>query len=77
LDIETKAAQEREELWAESVRRYNARQQQDHRLAWYEYEMRLFRIHSGLASEHPENAEKYRENGNHEEGREQAKTTHG
>ena len=50
-----------------SVRRYNARQVQDHRAAWYEYEMRLYRIHSGLASEHLEEAEKYRENGHHEE----------
>jgi hypothetical protein len=55
-----------QDLWAESVRRYNARQQQDHRLAWYEYEMRLYRIHSGLASEHLRRAEKL-ENGHTEE----------
>jgi hypothetical protein len=61
------AEREREALWAESVRRYRARQQQDHRLAWYEYEMRLYRIHSGLASEHLRRAEKL-ENGRHEEG---------
>ncbi len=48
----------REELWAASVRRYHARQQQDHRLAWYEYEMRLYRIHSGLAAEHLARAER-------------------
>jgi hypothetical protein len=47
-----------EELWAESVRRYNARQDADHRLAWFEYEMRLYRIHSGLAAEHLARAEK-------------------
>ncbi len=51
-----------EDLWQESVRRHNARQEQDHRLAWYEYEMRLYRIHSGLASGHLARAEKL-ENG--------------
>jgi vacuolar-type H+-ATPase subunit E/Vma4 len=52
----------REALWAASVRRYHARQQQDHRAAWYDYEMRLYRIHSGLASEHLARAE-WLENG--------------
>jgi hypothetical protein len=46
------------ELWAESVRRYNARQEADHRLAWFEYEMHLYRIHSGLAAEHLARAER-------------------
>jgi hypothetical protein len=56
-----------EELWAESVRRYNARQEADHRLAWFEYEMRLYRIHSGLAAEHLARAERLEANGHHEE----------
>lgn len=47
-----------EELWAESVRRYNASQEADHRLAWHDYEMRLYRIHSGLAAEHLARAER-------------------
>ena len=54
-----------EALWQESVRRYHARQGEDRRAAWYEYEMRLYRIHSGLASEHLARAAKL-ENG-HEE----------
>jgi hypothetical protein len=55
-----------EELWAESVRRYNARQDADHRLAWHEYEMRLYHIHSGLAAEHLARAEELEANGHHE-----------
>jgi hypothetical protein len=55
-----------EELWAESVRRYNARQDADHRAAWHEYEMRLYRIHFGLAAEHLARAERL-ENGHLEE----------
>jgi hypothetical protein len=58
-----------EELWAESVRRYSARQEADHRTAWHEYEMRLYRIHSGLAAEHLARAERLEasEAGHHEE----------
>jgi hypothetical protein len=56
-----------EELWQESVRRYNARQEADHRLAWFEYEMRLYRIHLGLAAEHLARAERLEANG-HREG---------
>jgi hypothetical protein len=67
LDVEAKAEQEREALWAESVRRYRAKQGEDHRTAWYEYEMRLYRIHSGLASEHLARAEKLEANGHTEE----------
>jgi hypothetical protein len=63
---ELKAEEAREALWAESVRRYHAKQGADHRLAWYEYEMRLYRIHAGLASEHLARAEKL-ENGHHKE----------
>jgi hypothetical protein len=64
--IEPIAERAREELWQESVRRYNTSQQQDHRAAWYEYEMRLYRIHFDLASEHLARAEKL-ENGHHHE----------
>jgi hypothetical protein len=60
--VKAEGERAREELWAESVRRYNACQEQDHRAAWYEYEMMLYRIHSGLASEHLARAEKL-ENG--------------
>jgi hypothetical protein len=67
LDVEAKPEREREALWAESVRRYRAKQGADLRTAWYEYEMRLFRIHSGLASEHLARAEKLEANGHHEE----------
>jgi hypothetical protein len=51
-----------EDLWQESVRRYNARQFENLRTAWYEYEIRLYRIHSRLASEHLARAE-WLENG--------------
>ncbi len=57
-----------EELWAESVRRYNARQEADHRAAWHEYELRLYRIHSDLAAEHLARAERLETNGHHENG---------
>ena len=68
MDVEAKAEQEREALWAESVRRHGAKQGADLRTAWFEYEMRLYRIHSGLATEHLEKAEKYRaENGHTDE----------
>jgi hypothetical protein len=53
-----------EALWVESVRRYNARQEADHRAAWHEFEMRLYRIHSGLeAAELLARAEKVGANG--------------
>jgi hypothetical protein len=55
------------ELWQESVRRYNARQEADHRAAWREYELRLYRIHSGLAAEHLARAEKLQANGHYGE----------
>lgn len=51
-----------EQLWQESVRRYNRERGEEHRTAWLEYEMRLYRIHSGLASEHLRRAEEL-ENG--------------
>jgi hypothetical protein len=57
---------EREELWQESVRRYNSQREQDLRTAWYDYEMRLYRIHSGLASEHLARASRL-ENGDHQQ----------
>jgi len=56
-----------EALWVESVRHYNARQEADHRAAWHEYEMRLYRIHSGLAAEHLARAEKLEANGHQKE----------
>jgi len=61
----TEGERKREELWQESVRSFYARREQDHRLAWFEYEMRLYRIHSGLASEHLARAERL-ENGHHQ-----------
>jgi hypothetical protein len=63
---ETEGERRAEELWQESVRRYKASRGEDHRAAWYEYEMRLYRIHSGLASEHLARAQKL-ENGRHKE----------
>ncbi len=56
-----------EALWAESVARYNARREADHRAAWFEYEMRLYRIHSGLAADHRARAEGLEANEHHKE----------
>jgi hypothetical protein len=39
--------EEREELWKESVRRYNARRREENRLAWCDY---FGRIAAGLRS---------------------------
>jgi hypothetical protein len=41
-----------EELWAESVRRYNARQEADHRIAWCEHYRRMRAVHYGLGDEY-------------------------
>jgi hypothetical protein len=41
-----------EELWAESVRRYNARQEEEHRLAWCEHYRRMRAVHYGLGDEY-------------------------
>jgi hypothetical protein len=60
--VQDEGQQRIENLWTESLRRYNARQEADHRAAWHEYEMRLYRIHTGLAAEHLARAEKL-ENG--------------
>lgn len=62
-----------EALWMPSERAYFARQEADHRAAWHDYEMRLYRIHSGLAAEHLARAQRLeangaRENGHHEKG---------
>jgi hypothetical protein len=54
------------EFWQVTERLNAARKRRDHRLAWYDYEMRLYRIHSGLASEHLARAERL-ENGQHHE----------
>jgi hypothetical protein len=60
--VQTEGERAAEELWAESARRYHERQEAAHRAAWHEYEMRLYRIHSGLAAEHLARAERL-ENG--------------
>ena len=65
---QSEGARRAEELWAESVRRYNARQEADYRAAWHEYELRLYRIHSGLAAERLARAERLGANGQHEKG---------
>jgi hypothetical protein len=41
-----------EALWAESVRRYNACQEQDLRLAWCEHYRRMRAVHWGLGDEY-------------------------
>jgi hypothetical protein len=61
-----------ESLWVPSERAYLARQEADHRAAWGDYEMRLYRIHSGLAAEHLARAERLEANG-HENGHHESK----
>ena len=56
--VQTEGDGRTEALWQGSVRRYNPRQDADHRAAWHEYEMRRYHIHSGLAAEHLARAEK-------------------
>ncbi len=57
-------ADEREALWQESVRRYNARLREENRLAWCEHHegqaVRLRAVLEALISRHEEQAERYR-----------------
>jgi hypothetical protein len=41
-----------EELWQASVRRHNARQEQDHRAAWCEHWRKMRAVHYGLGDEY-------------------------
>jgi hypothetical protein len=56
-------ADEREELWKESVRRYNARRREANRLAWVEYHRgqaeRCRAVLASLVSYHEGEAERY------------------
>jgi hypothetical protein len=56
---------EREETWKQSVRRYNARQQEENRQAWCEHHQgqaaRLRAVLEQLVAGHEEQAERYRE----------------
>ena len=56
---------EQEELWKASVRRYNARLQEENRQAWCEHHQgqaaRLRTVLEALIALHEEQAEKYRE----------------
>jgi len=55
---------EREELWQQSVRAYNARRSDENREAWYEHHQgqaaRLRAVLESLIASHAEQAEKYR-----------------
>jgi hypothetical protein len=41
-----------EDLWQESVRRYHARQEQDHRAAWCEHYRKMRGVHWGLGDDY-------------------------
>jgi hypothetical protein len=56
-----------EDLWRESVRRYNARQSEDLRTAWREHWRKMRAVHWGLASDYDRKLRES-ENGHHEEG---------
>jgi len=49
---------EREELWKESVRRYNARRQEENRLAWCDYFERLAACLRARAQEYDHRAQR-------------------
>jgi hypothetical protein len=53
------AGEEREALWAESVRVHHARRREENRLAWCDYHRRLQALHQGLADEHAEKLDGY------------------
>ena len=67
VDVEAKAEQEREALWAKSVRRYNARQQQNLRYLWCEHYRKMRGVHHGLGDEYDQKLRAL-ENGHTEEG---------
>lgn len=46
------AAQEREEMWAESVRKHNFRRAREQRQAWCEYHRHMAGVFEFLAQEH-------------------------
>ena len=56
----------REALWQESVRRYNARQEQDHRAAWHEHWRKMRAVHYGLGDEYDQKLRES-ENGHYHE----------
>ena len=62
-----KADEEREELYMESVRRFNERRQRENRLAWCEYHReaaeRTRRTLEALIRDHEDEAEKLLEDG--------------
>jgi hypothetical protein len=58
---ERQEANELEELWRSSERRYQERQQEALRQAWIEHHKRLARNHQSLASEHDCAARKLQE----------------
>ena len=48
------AAQEREQMWAESVRKYDFRRAKEQRGAWCAYHRHMVGVHESLAQEHRE-----------------------
>ena len=60
-----------EEMWAESERRYTQQRQEENRAAWCEYHedqaARMSAVLEALIGHHNAQAQKYRENGHHQE----------
>ena len=54
----TRDSDEREDLWVESVRRFNERAQAEIRSRWIDYHQNLCRLHIQLATEHEEKAQR-------------------
>jgi hypothetical protein len=65
--VQTEGERRAEELWQESVRRYNARQDADHRAAWCEHFRKMRAVHYGLGDEYDARLREL-ENGHHENG---------
>jgi hypothetical protein len=65
------ADEEREEMYEESCRRHAQRRREENRLAWCEYHedqaARMSAVLEALIGYHNVQAQKYRENGHHQE----------
>jgi hypothetical protein len=56
--IKSEGERAAEEMYAESVRRFQERQRQENRARWYSFHVDMSELHNRLAAEHQEKAEK-------------------
>jgi hypothetical protein len=55
---QTEGERQAEELWRESVARFHERSEAEMRSRWIEYEQHMSELHTRLAEEHREKAQK-------------------